>query len=232
MTNQDRLLLIIPAYNEAGNIEKVITGLNEKYDYIIVNDGSMDDTAKICKEKQYNILDLPINLGLAGAFQTALQHAYERGYDYVIQFDGDGQHRPEYIGGMLETAKEKGYNIVIGSRFVTKKKPFALRMIGSRMISFFIQLVTGNKILDPTSGMRLFDRSVMKRMAYEADMAPEPDTVAYLLRCGAKIGEYPVEMGGRELGESYLNFANSIKYMWRICFSILFLHIIRERKEL
>lgn len=227
-----KLLLIIPAYNEAGNIEKVVTELNGEYDYIIANDGSMDDTAKICKEKNYNILDIPINLGLAGAFQTAMQYAYEKGYDYAIQFDGDGQHRPEYIGGMLKLAKEKGYNIVIGSRFVTGKKPFNSRMIGSRIISILIKLVTGIKIQDPTSGMRLFDRSVMKRMAYEANMAPEPDTVAYLMKCGAKVGEYPVEMGGREFGESYLNFANSIKYMWRICFSILLLHAIRERKEL
>lgn len=192
----NRLLLIIPAYNEAGNIEKVITKLNGEYDYIIANDGSIDDTAKICKEKKYNMLDIPINLGLAGAFQTAMQYAYERNYDYAIQFDGDGQHRSEYISGMLRLAEEKKYNIVIGSRFVTGKKPFNSRMIGSRIISILIKFVTGTKIQDPTSGMRLFDRTVMKRMAYEVNMAPEPDTIAYLIKCGAKVGEYPVEMGG------------------------------------
>lgn len=227
-----KLLLIIPAYNEAGNIEKVITGLNGKYDYIIVNDGSVDDTSKICQEKNYTILDIPVNLGLAGAFQTALQYAYEKGYDYAIQFDGDGQHQSEYIDGMMQYAEESGCNIVIGSRFIKSKKPFNSRMIGSRMISMFIKLVTGKRIEDPTSGMRLFDRRVMECMAYEANMAPEPDTVAYLIKCGAKVGEYPVEMKERESGESYLNFFNSIKYMWRICFSILLLHTVRERKKL
>lgn len=227
-----KLLLIIPAYNEAENIERVISGLKGEYDYIIANDGSIDDTVKICREKHYNILDIPINLGLAGAFQTAMQYAYEKGYDYAVQFDGDGQHRSEYISGMLRLAEEKEYNIVIGSRFIANKKPFNSRMIGSRIISVLIKLVTGVKIQDPTSGMRLFDRSVMKRMAYEANMAPEPDTVAYFIKCGARVGEYPVEMGGRESGESYLNFSNSIKYMWRICFSIALLHTVRERKEL
>ena len=227
-----KIVLIIPAYNEAGNIEKVISGLKGEYDYIIANDGSIDDTVKICRERNYNILDIPINLGLAGAFQTALQYAYEKGYDYAIQFDGDGQHRSEYINGMMKFAEEEKYNIVIGSRFIAEKKPLNPRMIGSRLISALIKIVTGIKIQDSTSGMRLFDRSVMKRMAYEANMAPEPDTIAYLIKCGAKVGEYPVEMGGREFGESYLNFANSIKYMWRICFSILLLHAVRERKEL
>lgn len=227
-----KVLLIIPAYNEAENIKKVIEGLNGEYDYIIANDGSVDNTAKICKERQYNMLDIPINLGLAGAFQTALQYAYEQGYEYVLQFDGDGQHRPEYIGGMLKLAEERKYNIVIGSRYIEEKKPFNWRMIGSRLISMIVKAVTGTDIQDPTSGMRLYDRSIMKRMAYEANMAPEPDTVAYLIKCGARVGEYPVEMGGREFGESYLDFANSIKYMWRICFSILLLHAVRERKKL
>lgn len=226
------LLLIIPAYNEAGNIEKVITGLNGAYDYIIANDGSIDDTVKICREKRYNIIDIPINLGLAGAFQTALQYAYEKGYDYAVQFDGDGQHRPEYIIGMLKQAEKQKYNIVIGSRYITKKKSYSWRMIGSRLIGMLIRIMTGIRIQDPTSGMRLFDRSVMKHMAYEANMAPEPDTIAYLIKCGARVGEYPVEMDERESGESYLNPVNSIKYMWRICFSILLLHTIRERKEL
>ncbi len=227
-----RLMVIIPAYNEAGNIKRVVDGLKGKYDYVIVNDGSRDETAEICRAEGYNMLDLPINLGLAGAFQTAVQYAYELGYDYIIQFDGDGQHKSEYIDGMLEFAEKGGYNIVIGSRFVGHGKPFNFRMVGSRMISLFIRMMTGKKIEDPTSGMRLFDVRVMKCMAYEFNMAPEPDTIAYFIKCGMKVGEYPVDMQEREIGESYLNFANSIKYMWKICFSILLLLVVRKRKEL
>ena len=120
------LLIVIPAYNEAPNIVRVVENLIEhypQYDYVVVNDGSVDKTAAICKEKGYHLLDLPINLGLAGAFQAGLKYAYRRGYRYVVQYDGDGQHRAEYIEVMLKTAKE-GYDVVIGSRFAQKKKPF------------------------------------------------------------------------------------------------------------
>lgn len=228
----NRLLLIIPAYNEAKNIENVIKSLDGKYDYIIVNDGSTDNTAKICREQQYYMLDIPVNLGLAGAFQTALQYAYEHGYDYSLQFDGDGQHQPEYINGMLEYARGGQFDIVIGSRFLSCRKPFSLRMIGSRIISMLIWLTTGKTLSDPTSGMRLWGRRVVKYMAYESNMDPEPDTVAYLMKCGANVGEYPVNMKERENGESYLNLTASVKYMCKTCFSILLLQTIRERKKL
>ena len=94
------ILLIIPSYNEEKNIEKVVGELTEsfpQFDYIVVNDGSTDRTAQICREKGYHLLDLPVNLGLAGCFQAGMRYAYQKGYRYAIQFDGDGQHRPEYI---------------------------------------------------------------------------------------------------------------------------------------
>ena len=131
-----KLLILIPAYNEAENIERVVDNIEKnysQYDYIVVNDGSKDKTYDICVKKGYKVIDLPINLGLAGGFQAGVKYAYRKGYDYVIQFDADGQHLPEYIEPMIEEI-EKGYDIVIGSRFVEKKKPFSARMIGSRMI--------------------------------------------------------------------------------------------------
>ena len=139
------LLIIIPAYNEALNIARVVDNLIEnypQYDYIVVNDGSADETAKICKECGYNLLDLPVNLGLAGAFQAGLKYAYRKGYQYVIQYDGDGQHKAEYIESLLKSAKE-GYDVVIGSRFVTEKKPLTARMLGSRWISFLMRIKIG-----------------------------------------------------------------------------------------
>ena len=91
-------LLIIPAYNEAENIERVVDNLIENYpqfDYVVINDGSRDDTRKILYNRGYNYLDLPVNTGLAGAFRCGVRYANAKGYDYVVQFDGDGQHRPE-----------------------------------------------------------------------------------------------------------------------------------------
>ena len=127
-----KVLVIIPAYNEELNIKKVVSNLIDhypQYNYVVVNDGSADSTSQICHQEGYNIIDLPVNLGLAGAFQTGLKYADQEGYDCAIQFDADGQHRPEYIEDLLKEI-ENGYDIVIGSRFVTEKKPFSMRMLG------------------------------------------------------------------------------------------------------
>ena len=120
-----RVLVIIPAYNEELNIKRVVSNLRDhypQYDYVVVNDGSADHTSEICHQEGYNIIDLPVNLGLAGAFQTGLKYADREDYACAIQFDADGQHRPEYIADLLKEI-ENGYDIVIGSRFVTEKKP-------------------------------------------------------------------------------------------------------------
>ena len=114
-----RVLVIVPAYNEEESIKKVIDNLIDnypQYDYVIVNDGSKDKTSKICHENNYQIIDLPVNLGLTGAFQTGMKYAYREGYDCAIQFDADGQHLPQYIHD-LEQALLTG-DIAIGSRFV------------------------------------------------------------------------------------------------------------------
>lgn len=227
----NKLLILIPAYNEDQNIEKVVDDLIEnypQYDYVIVNDGSKDHTYDICEKKNYNVIDLPINLGLAGGFQAGVKYAYRKGYEYVIQFDADGQHQPEYIESMLEKIQE-GYDIVIGSRFADKKRPINARMIGSRLISLAIFLTTGKKIKDPTSGMRMYDRKCMKEFAQEVNYGPEPDTVSYLLKNGAKIAEVQVEMEERVAGTSYLNFARSAIYMVRMLMSILIIQTFRKR---
>ena len=161
------LLVIIPAYNEAANIERVVSHLTEsfpQYDYIVINDGSRDKTAEICRRNQFHLLDLPVNLGLSGVFQAGIRYACEKGYSSVIQFDGDGQHRPEFIGRMKKKLDE-GYDIVIGSRFVNAKKSASLRMLGSRMLSLAIRITTGAVIHDPTSGMRMFNRKMIEEFA-------------------------------------------------------------------
>ena len=131
------ILLIIPSYNEEKNIEKVVGELERDFpqlDYLVVNDGSTDQTARICQRNGYHMLDLPVNLGLAGCFQAGMKYAYEKGYSYAIQFDGDGQHRPEYIEGIRKKMDE-GYDLVIGSRFINQQKGLSMRMIGSHLIS-------------------------------------------------------------------------------------------------
>lgn len=228
-----KLLIIIPAYNEAENIERVVGNLIEnypQYDYVIINDGSTDDTRKICARNGFNFIDLPVNTGLSGAIKSGMRYANYYGYDYVVQLDGDGQHDPVYIQDLKDTMDELGCDIVIGSRFKTERKPVNARMIGSQILTTAIWMTTKGKYIgDVTSGMRLFNKKMIKRFGYDMHYSPEPDTLAYLLNCGVKIEEIQVKMYERIAGVSYLNFKSSIWYMMKMLFSILLFQWFRKR---
>lgn len=226
-----RTLLIIPAYNEEGSLKNTVDAVIEKapqVDFLIVNDGSKDGTAQVCRDNGYPFLDLPINLGLAGAFQSGMKYAYRHGYDCAIQFDADGQHLPEYIAPMVNAVSSA--DIVIGSRFIDSKKPRSMRMLGSDLISGAIKLTTGKSIKDPTSGLRAFNSKMIAYMATGLNCGPEPDTVSYLIkRANAKVVEVPVKMADRYAGESYLNPWKSVVYMVRMTVSIFFIQLFRKR---
>lgn len=225
-----KILLIIPAFNEEKNIQRVVENLKvhlPQCDYVVVNDCSSDRTRKVCLENNYNFIDLPVNLGLAGAVQIGYKYAYEHGYDVAIQYDGDGQHRAEYIPLLVDEIKN-GADIVIGSRFVNMKKPWNMRMIGSRLITLSIALTTGILIHDPTSGMRAIDRKLIKEFAFNMNYPPEPDTIAYQIRKGAVVKEIQVQMDERIEGTSYLGVTNSIRYMLRMLTSILLVQGFRK----
>lgn len=228
-----RVIAIIPAYNEEANIISTVEDLKANapgVDYVVINDGSKDATAAICREHGYNLVSLPVNTGLAGAFQTGMKYAQRHGYDYAIQFDADGQHSAAYIGDMVREAEDTGANIVIGSRFAAEKKPFSARMAGSALITAMIALTTRKKIQDPTSGMRLFDAQMIPLFAQELDYSPEPDTISLLMRNGFSVCEVQVEMRERTAGESYLNFTKSVSYMLRTSISILLVQWFRKKK--
>jgi len=227
-----KILIMIPAYNEELNIVRVVDELvtdYPQYDYVVINDGSKDRTAEICREHNYNLIDLPINLGLSGAVMAGMRYALQNGYDAAIQFDGDGQHRPEYIETMQKELAEGNADVVIGSRFVTEKKPKSMRMLGSNVISAMIRLSTGFRLNDPTSGMRMFGKDVIKEFALNINYGPEPDTISYLIKKGMKVKEVQVHMDERIAGESYLTFTRSMRYMIMMSFSIVFIQKFRKR---
>lgn len=229
-----KCLIIIPAYNEAENIEKVVDNIINnypQYDYVIVNDGSTDATRKICKEKGYNLLDLPVNVGLAGAIKSGIKYANYYQYEYVVQIDGDGQHDPYYISNMMNIMRECNADIVIGSRFVNEKKALNGRMLGSNIISAAIRITTGKKINDVTSGMRLFNKNMIKKFGYQINYGPEPDTLAYLLNCGINIKEVQVNMRERMAGTSYLTLGRSVSYMLHMLYGILIFQWFRKRER-
>ena len=228
-----KTLIIIPAYNESASIERVADNIRNnysQYDFIVINDGSRDATADICRKNGYPLIDLPVNLGLAGAFQTGMRYAKKMGYDRVVQIDADGQHDPAYLAAMEAEMTASGADIVIGSRFVEREKSMSMRMLGSRMISFAIRLTTGKRLTDPTSGMRLYNRAMIGRFADHINYGPEPDTVSYLLRNGASVSEVQVEMAERMAGKSYLTLSKSVLYMLHMFVSILCLQMFRLKE--
>ena len=225
-----KTLVIIPAYNEEESILSTVSSLKltvPGIDYVVVNDGSSDNTKAICVENDFNTVNLPVNMGLAGGFQTGMKYAQYHGFDAALQFDADGQHIPEYVASFIEAMEATGDDMVIGSRFITKKKHFSARMIGSTLLTVLIKLTTGKTITDPTSGMRLYNRRMIEAFSSGHDLAPEPDTIAYLIRKGATVHEIPIEVKERAAGESYLSATKSIGYMMRACVSILILQWFR-----
>lgn len=219
-------LVIIPAYNEEKSIEKVVQDIRENapsFDYIIVNDCSTDGTLALCREKGFEVLNLPVNLGIGGAVQTGYLYALKNGYDAAVQFDGDGQHDAGYLDVMLEMMVREQADMVIGSRFLKKEgfQSSGIRRLGIRYFAALIKALTGRTVTDPTSGMRLGNRRVIAYFAknYPKDY-PEPESVVAILRHGYKVLEYPVLMRRREEGISSISPSRSLYYMVKVTLAI------------
>ena len=228
-----KVLVIIPAYNEAQNIEKTVKDVTENtnYDYIIINDCSKDNTKEVCEKNNFNMLSLPINFGLTSGIQLGMKYAYKHEYDIAIQFDGDGQHQAKYLKDLVEKIEKENVDVAIGSRFATKKKPISARMLGSSIIEFFIKITTGKTIKDTTSGMRAYDKKAIWEFNRNASLTPEPDTLVYMMKKGLKVEEVQVEMKEREFGESYLKPLKSVEYMVNTVFSIIFIRAITRKNK-
>ena len=218
-------LIIIPAYNEEKNIPTLIEKIKQlPYDYVVINDCSTDQSPLLLDEMNINHLDLPVNMGLARVTQIGFMYARDNGYERAIVVDGDGQHPPVYIKTLFDEL-DHGYDYVVGSRFVEHKKPWTLRMLGSRIICMFIKLKTGVTVTDPTSGMRAMGRKGIEEFAEHMNFVAEPDALCYLLHRKYNVKEIQVDMEERTGGVSYFSFRpfNSIKFMTNVLVSILFI---------
>ncbi|HES6343005.1 TPA: glycosyltransferase family 2 protein [Streptococcus pyogenes] len=228
-------LIIIPAYNESSNIVNTIRTIESDapdFDYIIIDDCSTDNTLAICQKQGFNVISLPINLGIGGAVQTGYRYAQRCGYDVAVQVDGDGQHNPCYLEKMVEVLVQSSVNMVIGSRFITKEgfqSSFA-RRIGIKYFTWLIALLTGKKITDATSGLRLIDRSLIERFAnHYPDDYPEPETVVDILVSHFKVKEIPVVMNERQGGVSSISLTKSVYYMIKVTLAILVVRLKGNR---
>lgn len=222
-----KCLLIIPAYNEAENIEKVVNNIVQnypEYDYIIVNDGSKDNTEKICLKNGYHVLNLPINLGIGGAVQTGYCYARDNDYDVAVQIDGDGQHDVGYLAEMIKLIESGQADVVIGSRFVEKEgfQSSQIRRIGIKFLSGLAKILTGVRVKDITSGYRAVNRKYINIFAedYPSDY-PEPEAMVIAAVYGGKIREYPVVMRERENGESSITLKKSVYYMIKVTLAMM-----------
>lgn len=219
-------LVMIPAYNEEKNIVKTVRDIQRNapdFDYIVINDCSKDGTLELCRQEGFPVLNLPVNLGIGGAVQTGYQYAARNGYDVAVQFDGDGQHDAAYLADMRGKLMREGLDMLIGSRFLEHEgfQSSGVRRLGIRYFTGLIRLSTGKTITDPTSGMRMANRSVIELFAdhYPKDY-PEPESVVYLLRQGKRVEEAPVKMRERENGKSSISFVRSVYYMCKVTFAI------------
>ncbi len=224
---EKRCIAIIPAYNEAGNIVKTVNDIIEhapSFDYVVINDHSKDDTAQICRDHGFHVVDLPVNLGIGGGVQTGYMYARDNGYDYAVQFDGDGQHNASYLEAMAHQMEEEGLDMLIGSRYIAKEgfQSSGMRRLGIRYFTGLIKLCTKAKITDPTSGMRMTNRKIIEQFAeqYPKDY-PEPESVVTLLKQGAKVKELPVVMNEREEGVSSISPTKAIYYMIKVSIAVI-----------
>ena len=197
---------------------------------MIINDCSTDQTLSVCRKHHLHVLNLPVNLGIGGAVQTGFLYAYKNGYDYAVQFDGDGQHDAQYLQKMRDYMIEQNADMLIGSRFLEKEgfQSTGMRRFGIRYFSALIKLLTGQKITDPTSGMRMINRDIlaMYSESYPKDY-PEPESVVAIINSGKKVMEYPVIMRKRMEGTSSISPLKSVYYMIKVSLAI-FLEMLRK----
>ena len=229
-----KILVIVPAYNESAIIAETIEDIRRNAgcaDILVINDGSTDNTAGVLRKLNTAYAEHCINLGIGGAVQTGYRYACRKGYDYVVQIDGDGQHDPAYILPMIEWMEKEQVDLGIGSRFLERQgfQSSLMRRAGIRFLSGLVRLVSGIRILDVTSGFRIVNKRYVQLFAREyADDFPETDSIPAVVCAGGKVAEYPVIMRERRTGRSTIGTGKSLYYMVKVSMSVLMVRVRRS----
>lgn len=229
-----KVLVIIPAYNEAATIAGVLAELQTHapdYDVVVVDDGSSDATAEIVQNTGgVRLLRLPFNLGIGGAMQTGYLHAHRNGYDIAVQCDADGQHPVERICDLVGRVEDGTADLIIGSRYVADSAytPSFSRRVGKSFLSRWLSMLVGGGITDTTSGFRAMNRRAIGVVAstYPEDY-PEPEVLVILHKHGLKSAEIPVNMRPRQGGTTSIRPPRAVYYMVKVSLA-MFIDLFRR----
>jgi glycosyltransferase involved in cell wall biosynthesis len=228
-------LIIIPAYNEAGTIPNVVTSIRSlypRYEILVVDDGSTDDTALLAERAGARVISHPFNMGYGVSLQTGYKYAVRKGYSYLCQMDGDGQHDPKGIEKLLAPVRNGSVDIALGSRFLGSHAyhQSVYRSIGICLFRLVLFILSGQRITDPTTGFQAMNRKVLTVFItdiFPSDY-PDADVIMLVSILGFKISEVPVTMYAKADGKSMHN--NPIKAFYYVFKMLLSMLLTRMRK--
>jgi glycosyltransferase involved in cell wall biosynthesis len=232
-----RVVAVVPAFNEAGAIGRVVEEIHAfdpSFDVVVVDDGSTDATAAVAEASGASVVSLPFNVGIGGAVQAGFRYALAEGYEIAVRLDGDGQHDASELSKLLTPLERGEADLVIGSRFVDpggSYRPPLARRIGIRVFARLVSLLGGQRVTDTTSGFLALDRVGIQLFAaeYPHDY-PEVEATLVALRSGLRLSQVQVDMRERETGASSITFVRSLYYVVKVTLALLVASLRRYPK--
>jgi len=222
-----KVLVAVPAYNEEATIREIVRQVRHslpELELLVVNDGSQDGTALILEGLNVPTATHLCNLGYGRAIQTAIKYALKRGYDVLVTLDADGQHDPQQVQDILQECTDKGWDVLIGSRYVQERNysSSALgRRMGMQLFSLLVGIVAGRRVYDTTSGLKVLRRSVFEPLTRWHFVDLHAEAIVYLLRLGYRVGEYPITVAERTHGKSMYSALSHLKYPLKTSLMVL-----------
>ena len=227
LSDTTNTVMVVPAFNEEASIEALLAEIRRfvpGMSVVVINDGSDDGTAAVARRAGATVLDLPCNLGVGGAVQAGFMYAYEKGYEFVLRCDGDGQHPPSEAPRLVEAMNAADVDMVIGSRFLGTEgyKSTFLRNCGILGLAWVLSLICRQRVTDPTSGFQMVNRRLMYLFSRSYPVEyPEPEALALLRRQGYDFMEVPASFRERQAGQSSIAGWGTLYYVIKVCLALV-----------